>query len=181
MDGGQNIEIYNNFVFNCDIGLEVATEHSPDDNELFRVEGIKVHDNVIADCTGWVGICFGGYDKDLGFTEGCTFEHNTLVDNAAQIGVQRSRDNQVSDNLIIGGETAVEFSEDCRKKDMINDISGNVFCEIEDMESWTAEYGEMYKNRTEVIEDFRSLIDGTGSGFVPDGDLMELYHAQKQR
>ena len=179
VDGGQSIEIYDNFIFNCDIGLEVATEHSPDDNELFRVEGIRVHDNVIAGCTGWVGICFGGYDKDLGFTEKCIFEHNTLVDNAAQIGVQRSRDNQISANLIVGGETAVEFSEDCRKKDMINDISGNAFCGIEDEESWTAEYGKMYEDRKEVIEGFRSLIDGTGSGFVPDGDLMELYDAQK--
>ncbi len=179
VDGGQNIEIYNNFIFNCDIGLEVATEHSPDDNELFRVKGIKVHDNVIADCTGWTGICFGGYDKDLGFTEECIFEHNTLVDNAAQIGVQRSRDNRITANLIVGGETAVEFNEDCRKDDMTNDISGNAFCEIEDEESWVVDYGKMYEIRTEVIEGFRSLIDGTGSGFVPDEGLMELYNAKK--
>ena len=181
VDGGQNIEIYNNFIFNCDIGLEVATEHSPDDNELFRIAGVRVHDNVIADCTGFIGICFGGYDKDLGFTEECIFEHNTLVDNVSQIGVQRSRDNRISANLIVGGETAVEFSEECRKKDMINDISGNVFCGIENEESWTVEYGKMYENRTEVIEGFRSLIDGTGSSFVPDGDLMELYNEQKHR
>ena len=181
VDGGQNIEIYNNFIFNCDIGLEVATEHSPDDNELFRIAGVRVHDNVIADCTGFIGICFGGYDKDLGFTEECIFEHNTLVDNVSQIGVQRSRDNRISANLIVGGETAVEFSEECRKKDMINDISGNVFCGIENEESWTVEYGKMYENRTEVIEGFRSLIDGTGSIFVPDGDLMELYNEQNHR
>ena len=137
-----------------------------------------MHDNVIADCTGWIGICFGGYDKDLGFTEKCIFEHNTLVDNAAQIGVQRSRDNRISANLIVGGETAVEFSEECRKKDMINDISGNAFCGIEDEESWTSEYGKMYENRAEVIDGFRSLIDGTGSGIVPDEDLMELYNEQ---
>ena len=37
--------------------------------EQFRVSGIHVHDNVIADCTGWAGICFGGYDKDRGLTE----------------------------------------------------------------------------------------------------------------
>ena len=177
VDGGQNIEISENFIFNCDIGLEVATEHSPDENELFRVSGIQVHDNVIADCTGWVGICFGGYDKDLGFTESCVFEHNTLVDNAAQIGVQRSKDNRVSANLIVGGETAVEFCEDCRAEDMVNDISGNAFCEIEDEESWTNEYGAMYKDRAEVLDGFRSLIDDAGSRFVPDGELMELYRS----
>ena len=180
VDGGQNIEICNNFVFNCDIGLEVATEHSPDDNELFRVSQVQVHDNVIADCKGWTGICFGGYDKDLGFTEECAFEHNTLVDNAAQIGVQRSKDNRISANLIIGGETAVEFSEDCRQKDMVNDISGNAFCGIEDEESWTAEYGKMYQDRGELIDGFHSLLDDIGSGFVPDEELMELYNSQKK-
>lgn len=62
---------------------------------------------------------------------------------------------------------------------MINDIRGNAFCEIEDEESWVVDYGKMYEDRTEVIEGFRSLIDGTGSGFVPDEGLMELYNAQK--
>lgn len=178
VDGGQNIEICNNFVFNCDVGLEVATEHSPDDNELFRVSGINVHDNVIADCKGFAGICFGGYDLDLGFTEECAFEHNTLVDNAAQIAVQRSKNNRVSANLVIGGETAVEFSEEVRKEDMVNDISGNAFCEFEDEDSWTAEYGAMYQDRSEVADGFRSLVDGIGSSFVPDEELMELYRSQ---
>ena len=176
VDGGQNIEIYDNFVFNCDIGLEVATEHSPDENELFRVSGIHVHDNVIADCTGWTGICFGGYDKDLGFTEDCVFENNTLVDNAVQIGVQRSRNNRISANLIIGGETAVEFSEECKEEDMVNDISGNVFCEIGDEESWMAGYGTMYQDRTDILDGFRSLIDDIGSDFVPDGEMMKIYN-----
>ena len=175
VDGGQNIDIHNNFVFNCDIGVEVATEHSSDENELFRVSGIHVHDNVIADCMGWTGICFGGYDRDLGFTEDCEFDHNTLVDNAAQIGVQRSRNNLINSNLIIGGETAIEYNENCSEEDMVNDISGNVFCDIEDEESWTAEYGKKYYDRTNVADGFSSLIDGVGSSFVPGDELMGLY------
>lgn len=178
VDGGQDIEIYNNFVFNCDIGLEVATEHSPDENELFRVSGVQVHDNVIADCTGWAGICFGGYDKDLGFTEACVFEHNTLVDNSVQLGVQRSRDNRISANLIVGGETAVEFNDYCSDDDMVNDISGNACCEIEDEESWTDEFGPTYQDRAIVVDGFRSLIDNVGSSFVPDEKLADLYTTQ---
>ena len=174
VDGGRDIEIFNNFIFNCDIGLEVATEHSPEDNELFRVSGISVHDNVIADCTGWTGICFGGYDEDLGFTEDCVFNHNTLVDNATQIGVQRSRNNRISENLIIGGETAVEFSEDCRKEEMVNDISGNVLADIDDEENPEA-YGKVFKDREEAAEGFRSLIDNCGSRFIPDSSMMKLY------
>ena len=175
VDGGRDIEICNNFIFNCDIGLEVATEHSPDDNELFKVSGVRVHDNVIADCNGWTGICFGGYDKDLGFTEDCEFDHNTLVDNAAQIGVQRSRNNRIHSNLIIGGETGVEFNDYCREEDMVNDISGNVAAGIEDEDSWTEEYGAKYSDRTELVDGFRSLIEGVGSRFVPDASMMEVY------
>ena len=175
VDGGRDIEICNNFIFSCDIGLEVATEHSPEDNELFRVSGVKVHDNVIADCEGWTGICFGGYDKDLGFTENCEFDHNTLADNAVQIGVQRSRDNRVRSNLIIGGETGVEFSEECRKEEMVNDISGNTAAGIEDEESWDDEYGKLYADRKEAADGFKSLIENCGSRFVPGGEMMELY------
>ena len=175
VDGGRDIEIFNNFIFRCDIGLEVATEHSPDDNELFKVSGVRVHDNVIADCNGWTGICFGGYDKDLGFTEDCEFDHNTLVDNAAQIGVQRSRNNRIHANLIIGGETGVEFNDYCREEDMVNDISGNAAAEIEDEESWDEEYGVYYSDRAKIVSGFRSLIEDTGSRFVPDDNMMELY------
>ena len=175
VDGGQNIEIFNNFIFNCDIGLEVATEHSPEDNELFRVSGIQVHDNVIAGCHGWTGICFGGYDKDLGFTEECVFDHNTLIDNSCQIGIQRSRQNKITANLIIGGETGVEFNEDCRKEDMINEISGNACADIEDQASWSEEYGEIYPDRADIVDGFRSLIDDVGSRFVPDKEIADMY------
>ena len=181
VDGGQDIEIYNNFIFHCDIGLEVATEHKPDDNELFRVSGIKVHDNVIADCGGWTGICFGGYDGDRGFTEECEFHHNTLVDNDTQIGVQRSKNNHIYANLIIGGETGVEFSEECKKEDMINDISGNVCAEIKDKKSWKAEYGKEYTDKTEVVNGFHSLIPDIGSSFIPDENMMEIYKTQMKQ
>lgn len=133
---------------------------------------------MIASCTGWAGICFGGYDKDSGFTEECVFEHNTLVDNSVQIGIQRSRNNRISANLIVGGETAVEFNEDCNDKDMVNDISGNACCEIEDEESWMADYGPSYQDRANVVDGFRSLIDNVGSFFVPDDKLLDLYNKQ---
>ncbi len=175
VDGGRDIEICNNFIFNCDIGLEAATEHSHDDNELFRVTGIRVHDNVIAGCRGWCGLCFGGYEQELGFTEDCEFDHNTLADNAVQIGVQRSRNNRVSANLIIGGETGVEFSEDCRREDMVNEIAGNAAAGLEDPESWSAEYGEVFGSRSEIADGFRSLQDNIGSRFLPDDDMIELY------
>ena len=173
VDGGRDIEICCNFIFRCDIGLEVATEHSPDENELFRVSGVRVHDNVIADCNGWAGLCFGGYDEDLGFTEDCAFDHNTLVDNELQIAVQRSRNNQVTDNLIIGGKTAVKFSEECKPEDMVNEISRNILAGIRE-NGRNHSYGRILKNREDAADGFRSLIENAGSDFVPDEKMMNL-------
>lgn len=196
VDGGQDIEICNNFVYNCDIGVEVATEHSPDDNPLFKVSGVKVHDNVIADCSGWCGLCFGGYDRDLGFTENCEFRNNTFIDNATQIGVQRSKGNKIYDNLFVGGDSAIEFNGDCRQEDMINDFGRNAWCleevALEDMmdagdydladlipES-SMEKQEVLDNCTQVLDGFGSTIDGVGSSFVPDETAVKTYDKNKK-
>lgn len=192
VDGGQDIDIYNNFVFSCNIGIEVATEHSPDDNELFKVSDINVYDNVVGDCQGWCGLCFGGYDADLGFTENCEFHNNTFVDNGTQIGVQRSSGNKIYDNLFIDGDSAVEFNGDCRQKDMFNEFGANTWCigGDENILDWcdAGDYDiekffteevlgqqTIVTDRAQAIDGFASLIEGVGSSFVPDDALAELY------
>ncbi len=152
VDGGQDIKIHDNYVYNCDIGIEVATEHSPDDNELFKVSGVEVFDNVVAHCEGWCGMCFGGYDADLGFTEDCLFHNNTFVDNAVTIGVQRSRNNKIYDNIFVGEGPDIEYNSDIAKEDTVNEFSGNI----------------SEKTGENVLDGFKSLVDGKGSAFVPD-------------
>ena len=175
VDGGQHIEITRNFVFDCDIGIEVATEHSPDDNPLFRVRDIRVHDNVIAGCRGFAGLCFGGYARDLGFTEECSFDHNTLSDNDVMIAVQRSRGNRVFSNLLLGGGTAVLYNESCRGEDLVNSIEGNAAAGFTEGEGhgWRAEYGTLVPERSDAAEGLCSLLPGIGSSFVPDPEWIE--------
>ena len=196
VDGGQDIEIYNNFVYSCDIGIEVATEHSPDDNPLFKVSGVKVHDNVVADCRGWCGLCFGGYDRNLGFTEDCEFCSNTFVDNGTQIGVQRSKGNRIHDNLLVGGDSTIEFNWDCRQGDLINDFGRNVWC-LEDgylidmmdygdddlsalIPEESMEKQEVLNIRSQVLDGFASKVDGAGSSFVPDEAAVKVYNENKE-
>ena len=174
VDGGQDIEIYNNFVYNCDIGIEVATEHSPNKNELFKVSGIKVHDNIITKCSGWTGLCFGGYDKDLGFTENCYFSYNTLIDNNMQICIQRSRDNHINSNIIVGGTVAFDFCCNCPKDEMVNDISNNVYAGYITAKGWLDEYGTKYESRREIMDGYRSLNSAFGSRFVPSDEIVEM-------
>ena len=171
VDGGQNIEITRNFVFCCDIGIEVATEHSPLADPLFRVTGVEVRDNVIAGCRGWTGLCFGGYARDLGFTEDCGFERNTLIGNAAGIAVQRSRNNRVRGNLLLGGDAGIIYNESCRPEDLVNRISDNAAGWTEGWEegSWRGEYGEIVPTANGSLPDFGDV----GSRFIPDREEIE--------
>ena len=189
VDGGQDIEIYENYIYNCDIGIEVATEHSPKDSDLFKVSGIEVHDNVIHGCKGWCGLAIGGYDKDLGFTEGCGFTNNTFIENGTQIGIQRSRDNVIENNLFVGGDASIEFNGDCREKDMANDfgentwvIDGSTFEETCDLAGYDPavlfpddglKKQIINDDKESVIDGMRSLVKGTGSSFVPDASAIK--------
>ena len=100
VDGGQDILISKNHVLSCDIGIEVATEHSPEETPGAKASGVKVLGNSIIGCSA-AGISLGGYAPDLGFTEGCEFSGNTLLCNSDQIVVQKSRNNLIERNIII--------------------------------------------------------------------------------
>ncbi|MBQ0079095.1 MAG: hypothetical protein KBS66_04270 [Eubacterium sp.] len=163
VDGGQDIEIFNNFIYNCDIGIEIATEHSPEDNELFKVSGMNVHDNVIAGCMGWCGLCFGGYDYDLGFTEDCDIHNNTFVDNDSQIGIQRSKNNKVHNNLFVGSDSVYDVNTDIAEGDIDNDLSGNIEVADDQMD--------------EYLDGFASKDKDNGSAFTPDQKWIDLYDA----
>lgn len=192
VDGGQNIDIYNNFIYNCDIGVEVATEHSPIDNSLFHVSGIDVYDNIIANCQGYCGLAFGGYDSTLGLTEDCRFYNNTLIDNPIQLVVQNSARNQIEQNLFVGGETGIEFNTDCEEEYLINDFGKNYFCMDNEIEAlitiepydatqiFSKEVQNQQKivlSREQALDGLRSVIEGAGSTFVPDEAVLLNYEA----
>ena len=175
VDGGQDIEIYGNFVFACDIGIEVATERKEADSDLFCVRGIDVHDNVVAECGGSGGISFGGYDSSRGSTEECRFHDNTLVDNELQFAVQKSRYNKVYDNLIVGGKAAFSFEPGGPESTVTNDIRANAAADLGDDGSWKASYGKYHESRQQVLDGLRPRIKGCGSSFVPEGEALEVY------
>lgn len=189
VDGGQHIEIYDNFVYNCDIGMEVATEHSPDDNELFKVGNVEAHDNVVCGCIGYSGLGFGGYAKNLGFTEECNFYNNTFIDNNIGMIVQRTRENNIKNNIFIGGQLGIEFNHDVRVEDQVNNFDNNVFCTDKEVKDYfdlaDKDLNYLMKNnldkqlfttnRDEVIKDFVSCKEGIGSNYVPNDIQKDSY------
>ncbi|MCB1088366.1 MAG: right-handed parallel beta-helix repeat-containing protein, partial [Verrucomicrobiae bacterium] len=79
VDGGADIVIERNQIHRCNIGVEVASEHSGK-----AASRIHVRENVI-----WLnhigGIYTGGYNTNKGFVEDCRFTHNTLWKNDSDL------------------------------------------------------------------------------------------------
>lgn len=74
-DGGSNVLIELNLVHNCDLGVEMASEHKG-----HAAMGCICRDNIL-----WsnytTGISIGGYSTSVGRTLNCVITHNTLYHN----------------------------------------------------------------------------------------------------
>jgi parallel beta-helix repeat protein len=105
VDGGTNIIIERNIVYDGNIGIELASEHSGKNTSYITVRNNFVYNNT------QVGIAFGGYDEERGSTENCVIVNNTLYNNAtqgdwgAELYIQfDTRNNIVSNNIIIAND-----------------------------------------------------------------------------
>ncbi|RMD83758.1 MAG: DUF4215 domain-containing protein [Candidatus Dadabacteria bacterium] len=106
VDGGRDIVIENNFVSECDLGIEVGAENSG-----IVATGIVVRNNVVT-ANDKAGIAFGGYAASVGRADGNVFRGNTLVDNLragsqgggeAEIWIQYASGNSFVGNLVVAG------------------------------------------------------------------------------
>ncbi|MCX6136431.1 MAG: T9SS type A sorting domain-containing protein [Ignavibacteriales bacterium] len=75
VDGGRDIVIERNMVSNCDIGIELASEHAGR-----STTNITMRSNFIFLCS-MTGIAIGGYNKNRGSTDSCSIVNNTLYAN----------------------------------------------------------------------------------------------------
>ena len=134
IDGGRDIWVFDNFVSNCDTGIEVATEHLGK-----TVTGIKVTNNTLIENNGLAGIIIGGSDpSENGDAKSCIFFNNTVYNTAGScLTVQLAKDpsNVVKNNLFICKDEAEIYYADeesygTLNKDVPdNSITGNMFNE----------------------------------------------------
>jgi hypothetical protein len=75
VDGGTEITIQQNLVYDDDIGIELASEHSG-----HKSTDVIARDNLVYG-SNLVGITIGGYDATRGGTADCVITNNTLFDN----------------------------------------------------------------------------------------------------
>lgn len=103
VDGGSNIVIVDNEVYECDLGIEIGAE-----NPGVITSGIVVFNNYIHD-NDKGGLVFGGYKESLGRVVDSLFIYNKLVNNDVmkagfgEIWVQYATGNHVFLNSITAG------------------------------------------------------------------------------
>lgn len=100
VDGGTRITIENNILHNCNLGIEIASEHAGRATSYVTVRNNFVYSNT------QVGLGMGGYDTKRGSTENCIVVNNTFYNNAtigdwgAELYVQYDTRNNIIKNNI---------------------------------------------------------------------------------
>jgi hypothetical protein len=105
VDGGTATVIERNHVYNCNFGVELASEHKTGKTDL-----ITVRNNLLRHNHG-AGVIMGGYDEQRGVTENCEVSNNTLYLNdskttwSGQIQFQFYVRNNIFKNNILWGNS----------------------------------------------------------------------------
>lgn len=76
VDGGRDVTIEYNKAHNCNIGIELASEHAGKATSNVTIRNNFIYGNTDA------GISIGGYNTRRGSTENCVIVNNTLYNNA---------------------------------------------------------------------------------------------------
>lgn len=104
VDGGRDIVIEYNKAHNCNLGVEIASEHAGKATSFVTVRNNLIYNNTE------VGIAMGGYDNQRGSTENCTIVNNTLYNNntsndwGSELYIQYdTRNNVIKNNLVVAG------------------------------------------------------------------------------
>jgi len=108
VDGGRDIVIERNTVYQSDIGIEIASEHSGRSTRYVTVRSNFLFHNRMT------GIAMGGYDTERGSTEHCALVNNTLYHNDSledgngEIRLQfDTRDNIIKNNIFYANDQSL--------------------------------------------------------------------------
>ncbi|EHS57084.1 choice-of-anchor Q domain-containing protein, partial [Paenibacillus sp. Aloe-11] len=121
VDGGKDSIIEQNYSYNNDIGIEIASEHTGKATSNITVRSNVIYNNRLT------GIAMGGYDDERGSTVNCKIVNNTLYKNdtlgggSGQLFVQYdTQNNVIKNNIFVASSTDVLIYNEYTKN------SGNV-------------------------------------------------------
>lgn len=167
IDGGKDIIVEDNTVYDCDIGIEVASEHANKSVSNITVRNNSIYSNRMT------GIALGGYDNQRGKTTNCLFESNRLYNNNTNNGGNGeiffqyyAQENRFLSNIIVasGPGVLVYTTDSASNKD--NTFEKNIF--------WSNAEQSLFKwkNKTyKNFSDFQNAIDDDGSTYKNPGSF----------
>jgi hypothetical protein len=127
IDGGRNITVADNRVYQDDLGIEVGAENPGYVAGGNLIEGNLIYRNLVA------GLAFGGYDRSVGRVEDCRFVNNTLYrDDILDTGngelwIQWASSNIVTNNSLSAGPSGVLIGADGPGSNINNLLDNNVY------------------------------------------------------
>ena len=127
VDGGIHIIVENNWVTECDLGIEVGAENSG-----VIVTGVEVRGNVIWN-NDKAGIVFGGFNPRTGKVKDCRFFNNLCRQNTnhpkaeAELWIQHALNNSVWNNIFVGGSESKKPLLYSEPGDQGNDLDHNLW------------------------------------------------------
>ena len=123
VDGGRDIVIERNRVYQNDYGFEIGVEHRGK-----TASGVIVRDNISYNNLV-AGLAFGGYDLKRGTTLNCQFLNNTIFHNdttnsgTGEINVQVSKNNVFKNNIVVASDQNILITNPFAKAKS----AGNIF------------------------------------------------------
>ncbi|SFR26949.1 MULTISPECIES: right-handed parallel beta-helix repeat-containing protein [unclassified Paenibacillus] len=157
VDGGKDSIIEQNYSYNNDIGVEMASEHAGKATSSITVRSNVIYNNRLT------GIAMGGYNEERGSTVNCKIVNNTLYkndtfdDGSGQLLVQYdTRNNVIKNNIFVASSTDMLISNGYTKN------SGNVVdYNLYFAPSGSSEANWIWKNKE--YTGFSAYKSGTGN------------------
>lgn len=163
IDGGQDITIENNTVYQNDIGIEATSEHKDQSANHIKILNNDVYENTYA------GISIGGYDADRGGTTHSLISGNTLTDNdmigleGGQILFQYYSDsNTIKFNTLTASPSGLFISHEYTGNTDTTFEANHYHFSDDTRPRWLWNNKEVYS-----LEDFQKLTNGHNESSVP--------------
>lgn len=156
VDGGKDILIGNNELYENDIGIEATSEHAGK-----YAEDIQIADNYIAH-NYYTGIAIGGYDEERGGTRHTLISNNTLYQNdtkeldGGQLLLQYNvHDNEIKENKFTASASRI-FIANFFLENRDNDLTANIYYKEQGKEG-------IWIWKDEEYTSFAAFIEASGS------------------
>ena len=127
VDGGKQITIEENRVYNNDIGIEAASEHKGRSTSAITIRKNTIYENRSA------GIAIGGYDQDRGntinsiITDNILYKNDTKYQDGGQILLQyNTKQNRIENNIMVAGNSRLLISNPFKQNNG-NKINNNTY------------------------------------------------------